>query len=96
MDWKIITETVSIGGLGVVAIYLIFKMVVLFMEQWHYSTDAVNKNTGAFTQLSEVLERTNQREMEFQERALEVLQANNELAKDTNRKVSDIQRRING
>jgi hypothetical protein len=94
MDWKIITETVSIGGLSVVAIYLIFKMVVLFMEQWQNSTEAVNKNTGAFTQLSEVLERSNQREMEFQERALAVLQANNELAKDTNEKVSDIQRKI--
>lgn len=94
LDWKTIMETASVAGVCFAALYFGFKLIVLFFAQWKDSTEAVNKNTGAFTQLSEVLERSNQREMQFQNRAIELLEANNTLAKDTNAKVIDIHRKI--
>lgn len=79
----------KIGGIGLCVVILIvmFKMFQLFIDQWKKSTEAVNNNTTAFQALSQVFERANQREIEWQEKAMDIM-------KDTNKKVKDIHDKV--
>jgi hypothetical protein len=79
----------KIGGIGLAVIILFvgYKMFQLFISQWKNSTEAVNNNTTAFQELSRVFERANEREIEWQKEAMEIM-------KDTNKKVKDIHDKV--
>lgn len=85
------------GGILVVAVVsliVFYKVFTLFMEQWKNSTDAVNKNTTAFDNLSKVFEQSSQREMLFQQEVMQKLNHGVDVAKDTNERVRELQRII--
>jgi predicted PurR-regulated permease PerM len=85
-DWTIL-EKVGIAGICLAVIIVGYKVFTVFIQQWQNSTDAVNKNTSAFTELSKVFERANEREIEWQDKAMDLL-------KETNKKVKDIHERV--
>jgi hypothetical protein len=87
LDWTTILEKIGIAGICFAVIVVGFKLFTIFIDQWKNSTDAVNKNTEAFTELSNVFKQSSQREIEWQEKAMH-------LMKDTNKKVKDIHDRI--
>lgn len=75
-DWTILKD-VGMGGLAIVALLMLNKIVTTVLEQrkeegervltqWQASTDAINKNTEAFNNHSHVFERASERELEFQ------------------------------
>lgn len=82
-----ILEKIGIAGICVLVMLFGYRMFVIFMTQWKNSTDAVNNNTTAFMELSKVFEKANEREIEWQKTAMEVM-------KDTNKKVSDIHNKV--
>ncbi len=88
-------EKIGIAGLAVSAIIVLYKVFVLFMEQWRNSTDAVNKNTSAFDALSQVFKESSERERMFQKEIMDTLRNGVDVAKDTNERVRELQRRIN-
>lgn len=79
----------KVGTVGVCVVILIvgYKIFQVFIDQWKNSTEAVNKNTSAFTELSRVFERANEREIDWQERAMDIM-------KETNKKVKDIHDKV--
>lgn len=92
-DWGAL-KGVGVGGICIAIIYFGFQMFKIFIEQWKNSTDAVNKNTEAFAELSKVFERSHERELEFQDYAKEKLQASEEREKKTLKKVIEIHEHI--
>lgn len=72
-DWSII-EKAGIGGVCLAIIFFGFQAFKIVISQWQNSTDAVNKNTDAFMELSKVFERSHEREVEFQAYTKEKLQ----------------------
>lgn len=85
-DWAIL-EKIGIAGVCAVFVYFGFQALSLILVQWSNSTDAVNKNTEAFQELSKVFEKSFEREIVFQEEMRERM-------KDTQEKVTDIHRKI--
>jgi len=85
-DWNAI-EKAGVVGICVVILIIGFKVFQIFIQQWQNSTEAVNKNTTAFQELSKVFERANEREIEWQDKAMNIM-------KDTQKKVSDIHDKI--
>src|SRR4051812_32459383 len=90
----------KLGITGVVALALIvvifgiksgLQLFQLFMEQWKNSTDAVNKNTDAFMELSNFFKRANEKEEQFQKDIMAELRDGVRVARDTNERVKDIQ-----
>jgi ABC-type transport system involved in Fe-S cluster assembly fused permease/ATPase subunit len=101
LDWGKIFETSAIAAICIAIIWFGYKVFVIIVSQWRNSTDAqmqsvdaVNKNTKAFEKLSEVFERQNAREIEFQEKTFSLLKSGVVIAEDTNKKVSEIHRKI--
>lgn len=92
-DWSVI-EKGGIAVISVTVIYFGYHVFRLVVEQWKNSTDAVNKNTEAFLELSKVFERSHEREVEFQKEALEILRESHKLNRDTNIKVREIHDKI--
>lgn len=82
MDWSVL-EKVGIAGVAVVAIWVMYKVFTLFMNQWGNSTDALNRNTEGYRHLARILETSHERDIEFQKELLT-------LSKDTNRKVDEL------
>jgi hypothetical protein len=89
-----ILESVGIGGVAVVALYFSFQVFRIFIAQWRSSTDSIDKNTEAFQKLSDVFEKQSQREQEFQDHALKLLNENKTTSEDTNKKVTDIHKKF--
>lgn len=85
-DWTAIKEA-GVIGLSVVLIIVGFQAFKIIVAQWKSSTDAVNKNTEAFTELSRVFERSHERELEFHAEM-------RERVKDTQKKVREIHDKI--
>lgn len=85
-DWSILKE-VGLGGVALALIFFGYKVIMFLLEQWRASTEALNRNTDGYTKLSEVFEKSHEREMEFQEKMLE-------LTKDTNKKVSELHSQV--
>lgn len=83
-DWKIIQEITS-GGVGIVAIFFGYKVVMVFIDLWRTSTDAINRNTESFNKLSEVVDRATARDIEFQKATMEILHDIKETSLETNR-----------
>lgn len=101
VDWAKISE----AGIGVVAVIAIVILIAIlwkgFLAVWNRSidsqeksTDAITKNTEAFNNLSNVFEKSHEREIEFQREALELLKDNNLLAKQTHEKVTDLHEKL--
>lgn len=82
IDWAVIKE---MGGLGiaVVAFIFVWNVFKVVTSQWKASTEAVNKNTEAFNELSKVFKKSHERELEFQAEILETM-------KETHLKVAEI------
>lgn len=74
-------------GLGVVALVILYLIVKMFVEMWGRSTDAINRNTNGFEQLSEVLAKSHERDIQFQKDAMK-------LMRDTHDKVDEIHVKI--
>lgn len=93
VDWSSFKE---LGGLGVsaIAIYFGYRMVVLFIDQWRVSTEALNRNTDSFKKLSEVFETQSTLEREFQKEVLRIIHDSHEIVADTSRKVTRIYDKI--
>jgi len=89
-------EKISIGGVCFAIIYFGFQVFKIFVTQWQNSTDAVNKNTNAFNELSKVFERAHEREAEFQAYAKEKLEASEQREKTTLKKVIEIHEHLKG
>lgn len=85
-NWEAI-EKAGVFGICVVLIIVGYHAFKLILNQWQNSTDAVNKNTEAFTELKNVFERSHEREQAFQEEM-------RERVKDTQRKVRDIHEKV--
>lgn len=85
-DWSAIEKAGGIG-IAIAVIFVGYKLFQLFIQQWQNSTDAVNNNTTAFQELSKVFEKANEREIEWQEKAMDIM-------KDTNKKVKDIHDKV--
>lgn len=86
-DWSSFKE---MGGLGVsaIAIYFGYRLVVLFIDQWKASTEALNRNTDSFKKLSEVFETQATLEREFQKEVLRLIHDSHDIVTDTSRKVT--------
>ena len=82
MDWSIL-EKVGIAGVALGGFWIMYKIFVLVMNQWNASTEALNRNTKGYEQLSKVFEIAHERDLEFQKEVMH-------LAKDTNRKVAEL------
>ena len=80
-DWAKIGEL----GIGVVALIVLYKVITLFVDMWSKSTDAINRNTEGFQQLSNTLARSHEREVEFQKEAIRMLKENSDLHAETHR-----------
>lgn len=90
-------------GIGIVALVIVYLLVRLFIEMWkmsiesqNKSTDAINRNTSGFTQLSNVLATQSERDRLFQVEALELLKETNKQTKQTHKKVIDIHGKLFG
>jgi type II secretory pathway pseudopilin PulG len=82
-----VLEKAGIAIVAIVALIIFAKLGGVFIQQWQNSTDAVNKNTSAFQELSKVFERANEREKEWQDEALGIM-------KSTHKKVTDIHDKV--
>lgn len=89
-----VLEKVGIAGVAFGILYFGFQLFKLFMAQWKDSSDAVNKNTEAFTGLARVLEQSNEREIEFQAHVKQKLDASEVREMATLEKVNEIHRII--
>lgn len=85
---------VGIGGICILLIIVGYKLFQLFLEQWKNSTDAVNKNTTAFMNLTTVFKESSERDERWQRQVMETLQDGVSTGQDTNRRVRDIQSKI--
>lgn len=85
-DWNAIKEA-GVIGICIVLLIVGFKLFNIFIQQWQNSSDAINKNTSAFQELSKVFERANEREIEWQDKAMDIM-------KDTHKKVKDIHDKV--
>lgn len=94
INWAQLVEAGGIGAICFAVIYFGHKIFLTFIEQWKNSTDAVNKNTEAFTGLSTVLQQSHQRELEFQEHVKVKLEASEAREKETLEKVIEIHKII--
>lgn len=94
VDWTVVLEKSGIGGALILLIYFGFQGFKLMINQWKSSTEAVNKNTKAFVQLSHVFEKSSQREIEFQKEIMKLLNEGQYTIKDTHKKVEDIQKTV--
>jgi hypothetical protein len=92
-DWSML-EKVGIAGICLALIYFGFQAFKLVLTQWQNSTDAVNKNTQAFVDLSNFFKKANEREEAFQKEIMKELRDGVDVAKDTNERVKDIQRKL--
>lgn len=86
LDWAIL-ETIGLGGIAIALIYFGYKIIIFLMERWRESTEALERNTQAYTQLSQVFQQSHEREMEFQKKLIL-------LSEDTNKKVSEIHKNV--
>lgn len=77
--WAVIKD-IGAGAIGTIALYLFYKMFGIFVDQWSKSTEAINRNTDTHKEMKEMLVKTHEKEVEFQEEAIHLL-------KDTNKKV---------
>lgn len=92
-DWSVLNK-VGISGICLAIIYFGFQAFRIIIAQWQNSTDAVNKNTNAFMELSKVFERSHEREVEFQAYTKEKLEASEEREKKTLKKVTEIHEKL--
>lgn len=90
----VVLEKVGIAGICLAVIFFGYQLFKLFLAQWQNSTDAVNKNTEAFLELSNFFKKANEREEAFQKQIMEQVEDGVSVAKDTNKRVRDIQNRI--
>lgn len=86
MDWAIL-EKVGIAGVAVAGFYVMYRVFILFMEQWSASTQALNRNSDGYEKLSKVFEQSHEREMEFQRDMMHI-------SKDTNEKVTKLHQEL--
>lgn len=87
-DWAALKD-VGVGGLGMFALYLMYKSFIFFTERWKESTDAINRNTETHQNLTNVFQSFHAESQEFQKEAMDLL-------KDTNDKVKDIHKDFRG
>lgn len=85
-DWTIV-EKIGMGGIAFLLIFFGNKILMFLLHQWKASTDALNRNTEGYKQLSKIFEQTSEREIKFQQESLL-------LMKDTNSKVDELHRKI--
>ena len=90
INWAQLVETGGIGAICIGVLIVGYNVIRIVIEQWKNSTEAVNKNTEAFTGLSTVLQQSHQREIEFQELVKEKLEASEAREKETLKKVIEI------
>lgn len=83
-------EKAGIAGICIAVLIVGYKVFQLFIGQWKNSTDAqnisteaLNRNTQSFEQLSAVFERQHEREIQFQQEVRTTMH-------DTHRKVSEL------
>lgn len=88
VNWEMI-ESVGVAGVALFALYVIYKVVLLFIHQWKTSTEAINRNTEGFTSLIEFLEEQAERERALQRETLS-------LSRETNAIVHSLHRHITG
>ena len=86
MDWAIL-EKVGIAGVAVAGFWVMYQVFIMFMKQWGASTEALNRNSDAYKELSKVFENAHERDLEFQKDMVG-------LSKDTNQKVSELHREL--
>ena len=84
MDWSVL-EKIGIAGVAVVGFWIMYQVFILFMKQWGASTEALNRNSESYEQLSRVFGQAHERELEFHREMMHV-------SNDTNRKVTELHR----
>jgi hypothetical protein len=87
VDWSILTN-IGIGGVSLAALYCIYRLATLFIDQWRLSTDALNRNTESFKQLAQVFETHATLELNFQREVLRIIRDSHDLVYDTSKKVT--------
>jgi hypothetical protein len=78
--WAVMKD-IGAAGLGVIALWLFYKIFTMFIEQWGKSTEAINRNTETHKEMQEVFQKSHEREIEFQKEVIILL-------KDTHKKVN--------
>lgn len=84
--WNVIKD-IGAAGLGVIALWLFYKIFTLFIDQWGKSTEAINRNTETHNEMKDMLHRSHERELEFQRDVIVLL-------KDTHKKVNAVHEKI--
>lgn len=95
INWEMV-EKIGIAGVSLCALYFCYKMVLLFIQQWKISTEAINRNTEGFQKLTEVFEMQARKEREFQRETLAVIYEHRELSRQTNDIVHALHRHLIG
>lgn len=80
--WSV-AKDIGVGAISVVALYLLYKVFILFIEQWGKSTEAINRNTETHKEMQDIFNKSYEREIEFQKEVIIIL-------KDTHRRVVDM------
>ncbi len=90
----VILEKIGIAGICFAVIFFGFKIFKLVLNQWQSSTEALNRNTDAFKQHTELFAKQAEREVEFQKDVIHKLDVGQTIMHDTNKKVTEIHRKI--
>lgn len=93
IEWSAL-EKIGIAGVSALALWILYKLVVMFFDQWKVSTEVVNRNTESFNELTKVFEKSHQREIDFQKEVLEKIQVIHKDQKAMGNKVSEIHDKI--
>lgn len=94
IDWGTMMEKGGIGAVAIAILWFGFQGLKLVLEQWKNSNDSLNKNTAAFTKLSNVFEKQAAREEEFQREITLLLKTGIATSEDTNKKVTEIHQKL--
>lgn len=94
MDFVKLGELVGTGVITITVVFFGYKMVELFVAQWKASTEALNRNTASFEKLSDVFEQANKNEESFREAVMMAQKQLLEHELDTNKKVTELHKKL--
>lgn len=89
-----IIEKIGLGGITLVILIGAYQIFIMFLDRWQESTEALNRNSDAYQQLSQVFEESLKHEMEFREKQMSFQREMTTLTKQTYDKVSEIHEEV--
>src|SRR5690606_20558054 len=78
-----IIEKIGLGGITLVILIGAYRIFILFLDRWQESTEALNRNSDAYQQLSQVFEESLKHEIEFREKQMSFQREMTTLTKQT-------------